>query len=122
MSEQRQVLPGLYYHLPPTQGKRDPFAVTEDELASLLSAQTAPKRLDGWLLETLGGFSPLVCRELAFRLCGETDAPLSALRDPDAAGSLLAGFFAEPFSPTLLLEDGTVDLGELHLHARHAVR
>ena len=38
MSEKRQVLPGLYYHLPPTQGKRDPFAVTGEELAALLTA------------------------------------------------------------------------------------
>ena len=36
MSEQRQVLPGLYYHLPSTQGKRDPFAVTQEELTALL--------------------------------------------------------------------------------------
>lgn len=90
MSEQRQVLPGLYYRLPPTQGKRDPFAVTEDELASLLSAQTAPKRLDGWLLETLGGFSPLVCRELAFRLTGDLDTDLSAL-SPEEKATLAAG-------------------------------
>ena len=93
MSEQRQVLPGLYYHLPPTQGKRDPFAVTEDELASLLSAQTAPKRLDGWLLETLGGFSPLVCRELAFRLTGDLDTDLSAL-SPEEKATLAAGLHA----------------------------
>lgn len=79
MSEKRQVLPGLYYHLPPTQGKRDPFAVTGEELAALLSAQTAPKRLDGWLLDTFGGLSPLVCRELAFRLTGDLDTDLSAL-------------------------------------------
>ena len=76
MSEKRQVLPGLYYHLPPTQGKRDPFAVTGEELAALLSAQTAPKRLDGWLLDTFGGLSPLVCRELAFRLTGDLDTAI----------------------------------------------
>ena len=44
MSEQRQVLPGLYYHLPPTQGKRDPFAVTQEELTALLAAQRSPLR------------------------------------------------------------------------------
>ena len=73
MSEQRQVLPGLYYHLPPTQGKRDPFAVTQEELTALLAAQRSPRRLDGWLLDTFGGFSPLVCRELAFCLTGDLD-------------------------------------------------
>lgn len=111
MSEQRQVLPGLYYHLPPTQGKRDPFAVTEDELASFLSAQTAPKRLDGWLLETLGGFSPLVCRELAFRLTGDLDTDLSVL-SPEEKATLAAGLHAAlmqlrtaPPQPVLLYKD-----------------
>ena len=88
MSEQRQVLPGLYYHLPPTQGKRDPFAVTQEELTALLAAQRSPRRLDGWLLDTFGGFSPLVCRELAFCLTGDLDTDVSEL--PEAEKTALA--------------------------------
>ena len=106
MSEERQVLPGLYYHEPPTRGKINPYTLDAPAFSALLRRGDGEKRLDKYLLDSLDGLSPLVCRELAFCLCGETDAPLSALRDPDAAGSLLAGFFAEPFSPTLLLEDG----------------
>ena len=83
MSEQRQVLPGLYYHLPPTQGKRDPFAVTQEELTALLAAQRSPRRLDGWLLDTFGGFSPLVCRELAFCLTGDLDTDVSELPEAE---------------------------------------
>ena len=88
MSEQRQVLPGLYYHLPPTQGKRNPFAVTQEELTALLAAQRSPQRLDGWLLDTFGGFSPLVCRELAFCLTGDLDTDVSEL--PEAEKITLA--------------------------------
>ena len=88
MSEKRQVLPGLYYHLPPTQGKRDPFAVTQEELTALLAAQRSPRRLDGWLLDTFGGFSPLVCRELAFCLTGDLDTDVSEL--PEAEKTALA--------------------------------
>ena len=111
MSEQRQVLPGLYYRLPPTQGKRDPFTVTADELTALLSAQTAPKRFDGWLLDTLGGLSPLVCRELAFRLTGDLDTDLSALSPEEktvlAAGlhTALAQLQTAPPQPVLLYKD-----------------
>ena len=83
MSEQRQVLPGLYYHLPPTQGKRNPFAVTQEELTALLAAQRSPRRLDGWLLDTFGGFSPLVCRELAFCLTGDLDTDVSELPEAE---------------------------------------
>lgn len=111
MSEKRQVLPGLYYHLPPTQGKRDPFAVTGEELAALLSAQTAPKRLDGWLLDTFGGLSPLVCRELAFRLTGDLDTDLSELplEGKTALAERLLETFAQlqtvPPQPVLLYKD-----------------
>ena len=111
MSEQRQVLPGLFYHLPPTQGKLDPFAVAEDALATLLAAQTTPKRFDAWLLETLGGFSPLVCRELAFRLTGDLDTDLSALSPEEKAAlaarlsAALAQMQTAPPQPMLLYKD-----------------
>ena len=111
MSEKRQVLPGLYYHLPPTQGKRDPFAVTGEELAAFLSAQIAPKRLDGWLLDTFGGLSPLVCRELAFRLTGDLDTDLSALsaEEKTALAARMLAAFAQlqtmPPQPMLLYRD-----------------
>ena len=85
MSEQRQVLPGLYYHLPPTQGKLDPFSTPRETLQALLCAQTSPKLLDKWLLDTFGGFSPLVCRELAFRAAGDLDTDLSQLPEEEKA-------------------------------------
>ena len=111
MSEQRQVLPGLFYHLPPTQGKLDPFAVAEDALATLLAAQTSSKRFDAWLLETLGGLSPLVCRELAFRLTGDLDTDLSALSPEEKAAlaarlsAALAQMQTAPPQPVLLYKD-----------------
>ena len=112
MSEQRQVLPGLYYHLPPTQGKRDPFAVTQEELTALLAAQRSPRRLDGWLLDTFGGFSPLVCRELAFCLTGDLDTDVSEL--PEAEKTALAARLharieqlrTQPPQPVQLEKDG----------------
>ena len=111
MSDKRQVLPGLYYHLPPTQGKCDPFAVTGEEMISLLSAQTTPKRFDGWLLDTFGGLSPLVCRELAFRLTGDLDTDLSELplEGKTALAERLLETFAQlqtvPPQPVLLYKD-----------------
>ena len=63
MSEQRQVLPGLFYRLPPAQGKLDPLAAEPETLAVLLRNAADEKKLDQWLLDTFGGLSPLVCRE-----------------------------------------------------------
>ena len=93
MSEQRQVLPGLYYHLPPTQGKRSPWDASEQDLLALLGAQKTQKMADSFLLETFGGLSPLLCRELAYAVFGQVDLDLSQLTDvqrEDAAGKLFA--------------------------------
>ncbi len=93
MSEQRQVLPGLYYHLPPTQGKCSPWDASEEELRALLCAQKTQKMADSFLLETFGGLSPLLCRELAYAVFGQVDLDLSRLTDAqreDAAGKLFA--------------------------------
>ena len=62
MSEKRQVLPGLFYHLPPAQEKANPLAVGTDEFRAMLD--TAPDGTDaaGWLLDRFTALSPLVCR------------------------------------------------------------
>ena len=95
MSEQRQVLPGLYYHLPPTQGKCSPWDASEQDLLALLGAQKTQKMADSFLLETFGGLSPLLCRELAYAVFGQVDLDLSQLTDvqrEDAAGKLFDAF------------------------------
>lgn len=74
MSQQRQVLPGLYYHLPPKQEKRSPLSVEQEEFRTLLADCPAGKKLDSWLLDTFTAISPLVAREIVFRACGSTDA------------------------------------------------
>ena len=111
MSEQRQVLPGLYYHLPPTQGKRDPFEVSESELLSLLLSQQTQKMADAFLLDHFGGLSPLLCREIAFGVFGSVDFDISTLTPSEkeaAAKNLFAHLQAlrtEPKTPTVLLRD-----------------
>ena len=77
MSEKRQVLPGLFYHLPPAQEKHDPLAVEETEFAQLLGAAPYEQEASEFLLDTFFGLSPLVCRELAHQSCGD-DARISS--------------------------------------------
>ena len=74
MSQQRQVLPGLFYHLPPQQEKVSPLTVEEGEFARLLCTCPAETQLDRWLLDTFTAISPLIARELVYRACGSTDA------------------------------------------------
>ena len=83
-----------------------------EELTALLAAQRSPRRLDGWLLDTFGGFSPLVCRELAFCLTGDLDTDVSEL--PEAEKTALAARLharieqlrTQPPQPVLLEKDG----------------
>ncbi len=107
MSELRQVLPGLFYHEPPRQGKRIPQEVLLSDIQAMLSEVESSKRLDKWLLDSFAGISPLIARELAYRFSGETDADISAL-DRGRLAAYLAQ--ALPMNgekrPVMLLREG----------------
>ncbi len=75
MSEDRQVLPGLYYRLPPVQGKRSPLDAEESGFAGRLEACPEGAPLDRWLVDTYTAISPIVAREIVFRAFGSTDHP-----------------------------------------------
>ena len=110
--QQRALLPGMFYRLPPAQDKLDPMAQSREDLERLLSAAPEEAQGDKWLLDTFNGLSPLVCRELNFQAGGATDARLNTLgpqgraRLLDGLEALLAQVRAGRFSPTLLLRDG----------------
>ena len=78
-ANQRSLLPGMFYRLPPAQEKLDPAAQSREELERLLSAAPEEAQADKWLLDTFSGLSPLVCRELAFQAGGATDVRLNVL-------------------------------------------
>ena len=73
MSPQRQVLPGLFYHLPPQQDKQDPLAASLEDISALLTAIDTPTRPDSFLLDHYMGLSPLICRELVCRFDPELE-------------------------------------------------
>ena len=66
MSEKRQVLPGLFYRLPPAQEKADPLETEEGDFDRLLDAASPEQEAERFLLDHFFGMSPLVCREIAF--------------------------------------------------------
>lgn len=108
MSQARQVLPGLFYRLPPTQGKADPLAVDREGFDRLLGGTNPDALSSGFLLDAFFGLSPLVCREIACRAGG--DGPLGA---PGCPAALSDAFFtwqasvrAGDFHPCLLSQKG----------------
>ncbi|MEG2000218.1 MAG: NFACT RNA binding domain-containing protein [Evtepia sp.] len=81
MSEQRQILPGMFYRLPPTQGKLNPLTLSQEEKADL-SEHISDQPADRWLVQTFGGISPLIARELVFETTAATDTPIRDCFDP----------------------------------------
>lgn len=108
MSAKRQVLPGLFYHLPPTQAKRDPSAMSREELEQELATAPEESQADRWLLDTFGGISPLISREMAWRAGGRTDVRLHELGETgrtallDGLEQLLRNVREGNFIPTLI--------------------
>lgn len=76
MSAERQLLPGMFYRFPPTQGKCNPQDTSPDEQLRLLSQISREKPMERCLVETFGGISPLIARELTFEVTGDSNAPL----------------------------------------------
>ena len=111
MSEKRQVLPGLFYQDPPALEKENPLTAEETDIAAGLEAVEGQKRLDKWLLDTYGGLSPLLCRELAYVLLGDVEAdigPMSPQTRLSVAHGLLEQFrtlTARP-QPVMLRKEG----------------
>lgn len=108
----RVLQPGMFYRLPPAQEKLDPTASDRTEWERLLADVPGETRADQWLLNTFGGLSPLVCRELAQRAGGAVDVLLEELgpagirRLLDQLEELLSCVQESRFSPTLITIEG----------------
>lgn len=116
ISGKRQVLPGLFYRMPPAQDKHDPFTVSGAGIAAALDDADEGQSLDRFLLSRLLGFSPLLCRELSFRATGDAAKPVALLTAADkrSLSDVYDDFRAyveeKRFKPFLLTkkEDGAV--------------
>ena len=108
MSASRQVLPGLFYRLPPAQEKGDPTVLSREEWEERLTDAPEDYRADQWLLDSFGGMSPLVCREMAHRAGGRTDVTLEELgaagrtRLAETLDGLFLAVREKRFTPTLI--------------------
>ena len=92
-SAKRAALPGLNYVPPEPVTKQNPKATTQEDYVNLLTLPGADVLSDR-LMDTLGGLSPLVCREAALFAAGDTDARVTGL-DAGAVSEKLALFFTE---------------------------
>ena len=91
LSATRQLLPGLFYHLPTPLDKLSLLSQEEDSLALAQRGGDAEQAVDKWVLDHYTGISPLIAREFAFRVGHETDVRFGALNDAQR-GALVQEF------------------------------
>ena len=77
-SNDRIIQPGAIYTPPESQNKLN-ILNTETEIISKAVLEKSHLSLSKALLNTLDGFSPLVCNELSFRICGDIDMGVDQL-------------------------------------------
>ena len=92
-SSKRAALPGLMYQYPEAVEKQDPENL--ESYVNLLESTGADALADR-LMDTLGGLSPLVCREAALFAAGSVDARISDCEITPTAEKLQL-FFREHF-------------------------
>ena len=112
LSAARQLLPGLFYHLPTPLDKLSLLSQEEASLALAQRGGDAEQAVDKWVLDHYTGISPLIAREFAFRAGGETDVRFGALSS--AQREALVREFADTastirednYTPVILYRDG----------------
>lgn len=80
MSRERQILPGLLYEMPPAQNKLSVLEHPPEEIAEKIRLN-ARGELHKSIIGTVQGVSPVVCRELALRICGDALARCDELTE-----------------------------------------
>ncbi len=112
MSPERQVLPGLFYELPPTHEKRPFTEGDEADFRTALAAANPERPADAFLLDTYFGLSPLVARELVFQAAGDSGKRVYELTEAQetalwqAVLSLRQRVEDGDFQPICLYRDG----------------
>ena len=103
MSQVRQVLPGLFYELPPKQEKCDPLTVTEDEFFRLLrDGESAEQQLTA----KFTAISPLIAREIVYAAHGDSDSCVVDDRLWRSFAQWQESVKYKSFTPNVLLRQG----------------
>ncbi len=76
-SRYRTILPQRLYVPPPPQSKLDPTDVTELRLRDILSDASPESSVWRALVDGIGGVSPLLAREVVYRVVGDAEATIS---------------------------------------------
>lgn len=111
VSQKRQVLPGLFYEMPPGQDKQNPLATTGEQISEIVHAAEGEQLVDKLILSHFTGLSPLICREIVYRALGGTQVRVSELgfSEREKLCWEIERFFSEiehgQFQPCIIIEE-----------------
>lgn len=111
MSSARQLLPGLFYRLPPKQGRPSFMLTPLSEVEKLWEDAPPDVLTDKWLLDNFSGLPPLVCRELSYRAVGDVSVAKTLLTPSQSAeylkelSMLRQRSEKSDFQPTMLIKE-----------------
>ncbi|MDO4744801.1 MAG: NFACT RNA binding domain-containing protein, partial [Clostridia bacterium] len=106
----RQVLPGLFYELPPAQDKISPKLCEETSLCEKIKSVSSDSLLDKLLLSEFVGMSPLMAREIVCRTTGNTKAFVCDVDPCDFAKhttGFIKDFLSNPVGGCIVLDTDT---------------
>jgi len=101
----RVVLPNHPYAPPPAQDKLLPGDINEYRLRVLLGQQSPDTLLRQALVGGIAGVSPLAAREIAFRVFGSTEVPVSSVQHITPLLEACHAVVLEPPQPCLVRDE-----------------
>lgn len=109
----RNLLPGMFYELPPAQKKPDFLSLSNGQ-RNALWMQAENITADKWVTSTFSGVSPLIARELVYRCYGEVSPAVDSLtaeqreRFCDMMEAFAQSIEFKEFTPVILTEEGSM--------------
>jgi len=83
ISSVRQILPGLTYTLPPSQGKNNPMECTKTDILNVILNEHDGIKVDKSIVNHFTGISPLIAREICHLAFNNTDLYIGELSPED---------------------------------------
>lgn len=109
VSSVRQILPGLFYSLPPAQDKLEPGKIDKNTFENLLSSSDKNITYEKFLLSKVMGISPLIAREIVYRAYGSNDIIISSMpaeKMISASEEMFKNISCGKFYPVTVTESG----------------
>ena len=110
VSSVRQVMPGLPYVFPPSQGKENPLTCSKTQIQSIMTNKPTGIKVAKYIVNAFTGISPLIAREICYLALSHTDlytdelTPAQEEALAQQAYSLFEKVSTKHFSPALLYD------------------